>query len=131
VLAINVEARGWDDILVRALTVTLEEHFSTVLALPLSEPPNALGNLLVLAANRDLDFPEEKLPHPKDFLPFPNQHFAVLQMNHAWDNRFHPDTQGVPVLTDDLNPVDIWAERINLAARKSLHQYWSQRGFEW
>ena len=131
VLAINVEAQGWDDILVRALTVTLEEHFSTVLALPLAEPPNALGNLLVLAANRDLEFAPEKLPHPKDFLPFPTEHFAVLQMNHAWDNRFHPETQGVPVLTDDLNPVDIWAERINLAARMSLHPYWSQRGFEW
>jgi spermidine synthase len=131
VLAINVEAKGWDDVLVRALTVTLEQHFSTVVALPVSEPPNALGNLLVLAANRDLEFPEEKLPHPQDVEQDPSMHFAVVQMNHAWDNRFHPETRGVSVLTDDRNPVDIWAERINLAARKGLHRYWSQRGFEW
>ena len=41
---------------------------------------------------------------------------------HAWDNRFTVDPAGVPVLTDDHNPVDIWAERVNLAARRVLHE---------
>ena len=131
VLAINVEAKGWDDILVRALAATLGGQFETVLALPCSEPPNALGNVLLLASNRELDFPEERLPDPVALLPDPDAHFTVVQMNHAWDNRFSPETAGAPVLTDDRNPVDIWAERINLAARRNLHTFWSRRGYEW
>ena len=41
--------------------------------------------------------------------------------NHAWDNRYEPPAAGGSVLTDDLNPVDLWAEAINLEARKVLH----------
>jgi hypothetical protein len=31
-------------------------------------------------------------------------------------------TGGGLVLTDDLNPSDLWAERIDLVARKDLHR---------
>ena len=47
------------------------------------------------------------------------------------DNRFEVDGTGVPVLTDDLNPIDIWAERINLVARKDLHEYFDEPGMTW
>ena len=50
---------------------------------------------------------------------------------HAWDNRFEVDPEGVRVLTDDLNPVDVWSERVNLASRKGLHEYFGSGGLAW
>jgi hypothetical protein len=35
------------------------------------------------------------------------------------------------VLTDDLNPVDLWAERINLAARRDLHRFFGHETTSW
>ena len=78
---------------------------------------------MLLAANRELELIEE-LPPTRD--RFSN----AYPKNHAWDNRFEPELSGVSVLTDDLNPVDIWAERINLAARKNLHAYF-EHGSSW
>jgi hypothetical protein len=46
---------------------------------------------------------------------------AAYDRAHAWDNRFVPATEGLPIVTDDRNPVDLWSERINLAARRLLH----------
>lgn len=127
VLAINIESRGWYDPLVTSLCATLGEEFSQVLALPLAEPRDRLGNLVLMASNREeLEFPEGMLGRPYDFLPEPALHNVVVTRNHAWDNRFTPGREGAPVLTDDLNPVDLWAEQINLAARKALHN-----DYEW
>jgi hypothetical protein len=44
-------------------------------------------------------------------------------MNHAWDNRFVPETQHAQTFTDDLNPVDVLSEGINLASREDYHNY--------
>jgi hypothetical protein len=68
---------------------------------------------------------------PRDYLPEPYMHWVVVQRNHAWDNRFVPDTSGAPILTDDLNPVDLWAERINRVARKELHDFFKEDGLSW
>jgi len=131
VLAVNVEAQGWDDVLVRSLAATLRSSFRTVYALPTSEPPNTLGNVILVGANRELEIPDEKLPNPVVYLPYPDAHFAVVQLNHAWDNRFEPETQGARVVTDELNPVGVWAERINRAGRSDLHRYWRHAGLGW
>lgn len=114
VLAINVECIGWDDVLVRSLAATLREEFAHVLALPIAEPPDQLGNLILLASQREFGLATEIPATPDRFS-------TVYDKNHAWDNRFEPEAQGAPVLTDDLNPVDIWSDRINLAARRDLH----------
>lgn len=114
VLAINVECIGWDDLLVRSLAATLREEFAHVLALPIAEPPDQLGNLILLASQRELGLATEIPATPDRFS-------TVYDQNHAWDNRFEPEAKGAPVLTDDLNPVDIWSDRINLAARRDLH----------
>jgi spermidine synthase len=122
ILALNIEADGWYDTLVRSLGRTLGTQFSQVLALPLAEPRNAFGNLVLLASNRAaMEFPEEMMGRPYDFLGEEYLHDVVVTRNHAWDNRFMPDPEGVPVLTDDLNPVGLWAEKINRQARKILH----------
>jgi predicted membrane-bound spermidine synthase len=132
IFAINIEAVGWKDQIVKSLTTTLKRHFNEVLALPISEPPNTLGNVVLLASRRrHLDFPDEMLGRPIDYLRDNYMHWYILQMNHAWDNRFVPETDSNLLLTDDLNPVDLRAEEINNTARKQLHSYFGEDGLSW
>jgi len=116
ILALNVISVGWRDLLVRSLAATLETRFSSIRALPIAEPPNRLGNVILLARNGPLELPEQ-LP------PSELRDSAEYDRNHAWDNRFEPETKGAPVLMDDRNLVDLWAERINLEMRKGLHAH--------
>jgi spermidine synthase len=123
-LAINVECVGWNDPLVGALARTLRRSFRHVEALPIVEPPSQFGNLVLLASDRSLDLPQD--------LPVPIDRFSLeYDQAHAWDNRFEPDSVGVPVLTDDFNPVDAWSGRINLAARQLFHTGLDVRGIAW
>jgi spermidine synthase len=131
VLVVNTETVGWDDPLVPALTATMGEQFRNIFALPTAEPPNALGNMVFLASNRAMEIPEADLGNPYDYLPEPYMHWAVVQRIHAWDNRFVPKTAGAHVMTDDLNPVDLWAEGINRASRKDLHELFGKNGMDW
>jgi spermidine synthase len=119
ILAVNVESIGWTDIIVRSLDATLKTRFSHVLALPIAEPPNRLGNVILFASDREFKLLKEISPPTWRFS-------AEYDQTHAWDNRFEPSIDGVPVLTDDLNPVDVWAERINLAARRNLQKYFGR-----
>ncbi|HEX5130976.1 MAG TPA: fused MFS/spermidine synthase [Candidatus Krumholzibacteria bacterium] len=121
VLAVNTETREWNDILVRSLAATIGTQFEHVVALPTAEPPNTLGNVVLMASDRELEIDETLLGHPAEFLPYPYRHWTVVERNHAWANRFEPDTSGVPILTDDRNPVSLWAEDINRAARDGMH----------
>lgn len=122
-LAVVVESVGWKDPLIRSLAATLGPEFKTVLAMPTSEPPNSLGSVILMASNRDLEIAEEQLPNPYDHIPDPLDHWNVLQMVHAWDNRIAMDVRGIPVLTDDRNPAEAWGERINLASRGEVHEF--------
>jgi spermidine synthase len=132
VFAINVQSVGWKSIIVKSIATTLKTHFTDVIALPLHEPPNKLGNVILLAANRKLDFPDEVLGRPVDYVDIdPYEHWVVVQRNHAWDNRFVPDTEGIQILTDDRNPVDVWSEQINFIERKDLHQFFGKHGLSW
>lgn len=131
VLAINVEAVGWHDPIVARFVATLRRSFPHAVALPISEPPNSLGNLILLASQRPLEFPEDRLERPYAYLPQPYLHWCSIQKNHAWNNRFEPPIDGVRPFTDDLNPVDLLAETVNVAARKSLHESESLRGVSW
>ncbi|RPH98668.1 MAG: hypothetical protein EHM72_12635 [Calditrichaeota bacterium] len=121
-LAINVISEGWNSKFLSALASTIQEHYRHVLALPCHEPPNTLGNIILLASDKEITMPEEWLPRPFDFLYDSYLHWAVVQKNHAWDNRFEPTTANARVLTDDLNPVDLWAEEINLASRLAYRE---------
>jgi hypothetical protein len=122
IFAINIEVVGWKDPIVTSLATTLKQHFNEVLALPISEPPNTLGNVVLLGSrSRHLDFPDEMLGRAIDYLRDTYMHWYILQLNHAWDNRFDPETDSNLILTDDLNPVDVRAEEINNIERKQLH----------
>jgi spermidine synthase len=124
VLALNVEAVGWDDPIIRSLAATAEQQFAHVLVLPIAEPPSCVGNLVLLASNSRLDLDEEP-PVPRDrFSP-------AYDRAHAWDNRFEADVTGSRVLTDDRNPIGVWSERVNLAARRELHASFAKHGVAW
>lgn len=131
VLAMNIETREWNDILTRSLAATLATQFAHVLALPIAEPPNTLGNVVLLASDRPMEMEEDVLGDPHAALPFPYLHARVVERRHAWANRFEPNTAGVPVLTDDRNPVDIWAEGINSTARRQMHSEQGWDNFAW
>ena len=128
VFAINLESNGWNGLIVRSLAATLKPHFSKVLALPAHGESDGLGNMVIFAANRELaatrGTPQWKIP-PREYLLSMD-----YRRDYAWDNRFVPETRHVPVLTDDLNPVDLWSEEINFIARKDLHSYF-ERGLSW
>lgn len=124
VLAMNIESVGWDDIIVSSLAKTIGTQFENVIVLPIAEPPDQIGNIVLLASNRPLDLLEEIDPPLNRFSP-------EYDRTHAWDNQFLPDSSGIPILTDELNPVDIWAERVNLVARKQLHDYFRGRVQSW
>ncbi|HUU46621.1 MAG TPA: fused MFS/spermidine synthase [Acidobacteriota bacterium] len=124
ILAMNVEAVGWHDVIVRSLAATARRQFEHVTVLPIAEPPTQIGNLVILASRRALALDEE--------LPVPMDRFSPeYDRAHAWNNRFAADTAGAPVLTDELNPVDVWSERVNLAARKELHVFFDEQGIAW
>jgi spermidine synthase len=118
ILVLNVEAVGWQDPLVHALAATLRTQFREVVALPTAEPPDQLGNVVLMASDGPLELELDRLGDPVATLADEDEHFGVLSRRHAWDNRYRPDRGRV--LTDDWNPVDLRAEEINLAARRAL-----------
>ncbi len=123
ILAVNVEAVGWDAALIQSVAKTLRQHFQTVIALPTAEPPNVLGHVVLLAANRTLAIDDEVLGHPSDYVNLdPYLHWVVIQRNHGWANRYEPDSVKAELLTDDFNPKDLWAETINLAIREKMKE---------
>jgi spermidine synthase len=124
IVAVNVLTVGWKSDIVISTAATLETSFRNVLALPIPEPPNTLGNVVVLAAHRPIELRREL---ERSFSRFSEEY----DMNHAWDNRFRPDTKNALILTDDRNPVDLWGERINLVDRKDTRDYFRDAGFSW
>jgi spermidine synthase len=128
VLVINIEVLGWHHILVRSLAATLKKSFSQVLALPAYQSPEKIGNIVMLASNRELKL---NRPVEGDITDLNYVLTPVYYQNQAWSNRFAPDIREVPVLTDDLNPVDLWAEATNLTARRDLHRYFEESGLSW
>jgi len=128
VLAVNIESPGWHHILIRSLAATLQTQFKHVLALPTTQSQNKLGNIILLASNREWQLSDAaSWRHVNAGYELGPNYYKNL----AWQNRFTPDTRNVPVLTDNLNPVDLWSERINLEARKVLHRYFEESGVSW
>jgi spermidine synthase len=126
ILTVNIGSTGWHDQIVYSLAATIEASFENVLALPIAEPPNTPDNLVLLASNRSLELSEDKEP------PLPVDRFtAVYDRFHAWENRFRPDTQHALTLTDERNPIDLWAEAMNVTVRKNFHEYFGNSGADW
>jgi spermidine synthase len=120
ILALNVEAIGWHDRLIESVGATLARSFAHVIALPIAEPPNQLGNLVLAASDRELSVPDSLLGDPVASLTDEYDHWRVLTRMHGWHNQFVPGGARAIVLTDDRNPADLWSAQINLVARRQL-----------
>lgn len=121
IFAVNLEVRGWDDLVVASVAATLKQHFEWVLALPADHNPQRLGNLVLLAANHELK-PWRQFHGANRSPKFTwNRHYQ----QQAWNYRFVPDYRNASVLSDDLNPIELWSEQINYQARKALHHYFA------
>lgn len=115
ILAANVITRGWRSRVVKSVSASIRVTLPHLSVLPIAEPPNTLGNVIILAADRKL----EPLEEPS----IPESRFSVdYNRFHAWENRFEPAADRGMILTDDLNPIDIWSEKINLLNRRKLHR---------
>ena len=128
ILAINTESIGWEDLIIRSMTATLEPHFDEVQVLPTTTSEEDLGNVVFLASNRVLSRPVNERPDITDLDYGRSLEFVK---DRAWDNRFTPQRGDAPILTDDFNPVDLWSERINLTARENLHEYFEGGRLSW
>jgi spermidine synthase len=131
IVAVNLQAVGWDALIVRSVAATLRRHFRNVIALPTHEPPNAVGNVVLLVSDRDLELPEDAIPNAADYVEDDYAHWMLIQMNHAWDNRFEPETEKAQIITDDKNPVELWSEAVNLAERRELHRFLGDNLLAW
>ncbi|MEW6278588.1 MAG: fused MFS/spermidine synthase, partial [Candidatus Eremiobacterota bacterium] len=122
-LALHMEAVGADDPLLTGIAATLRQVFPNVQAVPASVFDNGLTNYVIFCSRRPLEPSQD--PAPLD----PSEAIRWQQRWDAWNRRLTP-TPGV-VLTDDHNPVDLWAERLNLAERQLLHRYYGSEGVSW
>jgi spermidine synthase len=120
ILVMNVETVGWQDPLAHALVATLHTQFHNVIALPTAEPPDQLGNVILMASDRQLDATAEQVGDAEMSLEDEDEHFRVVSRIHAWNNQYIPEHGRV--LTDDWNPVDVRAEEINRVAREALRR---------
>lgn len=128
IFVINIETLGWENLIIKSLAATLKSHFPDILALPAYQDSDGLGNMILFACDRKLNLPYEI----QYKLPPPGYKFTLsYYRDFAWENRFTLDPHNAPVLTDDLNPVDLWTEAINLIARKGLHSYFKESGLSW
>jgi spermidine synthase len=128
ILGINLESVGWRHRIVLSVAATLRRHFANIIVLPMAEPPNTIGNVVILASDEAFTLARELPRHYHDpFYRFSDQYHR----NHAWDNQFIPPTEGVQIITDDLNPVDLWSEDVNFVARKNLHSYFEKNKLGW
>jgi hypothetical protein len=103
---------------VKAVAATLRTQFAHVVALPEEAAAGNLGNVVLLASHTSLDVGADCDAFERGFA------------RRGWTNRFVLDIEGAPVLTDDLNPVDLWSERINVLARQDLHRYFGEIGLK-
>jgi spermidine synthase len=120
IVVVNIETVGWQDPLAHALVATLRSQFRDVFALPTAEPPDQIGNVVLMASDRTLDLDPALLGDPVGSLSDEDEHFRVVARMHAWNNRYRPGRGRV--LTDDWNPADLRAEEINRAARIKLRE---------
>ena len=117
IFAIAVESAGWKDEIVQTLSATLAAAFRQVIVLPISEPPNKFGSIVLMASNTArndlLRDPERNLDYSPEWRYGPE-----YQKAHAWDNHFSIVQTGAPMQTDGNNS---W-ERILAAIRAEAHK---------
>jgi spermidine synthase len=129
VFALNIETIGWNDPIIATVGATMHTAFPDVVAFPIEEPPNQFGNIILMGSATPLQARRE--PERNELFDPDWRYGPGYQKVHAFDNQFVPSMKNVRPLTDDLNPIELRAETINLAARVQLHKYFEKAGVSW
>ncbi|MBN1412510.1 MAG: fused MFS/spermidine synthase [Spirochaetales bacterium] len=126
ILAVNIVGMSRDRELLPSTCATLKRVFPRINILPLpSENVNdTLASYIILASENEFELQRDLPENPPVYsMPY--------YMVRSWHNRYEPDTKTGMVITDDLNPVDIWSEAINLEDRKYLRSEFGFSGVNW
>jgi spermidine synthase len=122
IFAIAVESVGWKDEMVRSLAATLGAAFRQVIVLPIAEPPNMFGSIVLMASNTPrndlLRDPERNLDYSPEWRYGPE-----YQKAHAWDNHFSILPAGARVQTDEENSWATILATIRAEAAKQPKEY--------
>lgn len=121
ILAIAVETIGWNDPVVLSISKTLGEVFSETLVLPISEPPNMFGSIVLIAMNTKRDLIRDP---DRNYFYHPDWRYGPeYQKVHAWDNHFTPHISGGIIFSDTYNRRDQMFTRIADSARMQPKHY--------
>ena len=113
---IALECAGWRDEVVRAVASTLGEAFPNVTVLPIAEPPNRFGSIVVIASERAHDELVREVGRNEGLDP--EWRFGPgYQETHAWDNRFVMQPDPLLVQTAEQNRIGRMFETIDDSAR--------------
>jgi len=102
VLAVSLESIGWHDEVTSTLAATLAECFPRVFVLPMAEPPNKFGSIVLLALRAKRDDLLRDTERNDLHSPF-WRYGPEYQKTHAWDNHFVADIHNARVQTDAAN----------------------------
>jgi len=104
ILGIAVESVGWNDAIVQSIGATLKEVFKDIIVLPIAEPPDKFGSIVILATNTNRNIVFD--PNRNTSLDPEWRYGQEYQKTHAWDNHFTPDTHNGIILDDAFNRYD-------------------------
>lgn len=121
IFAIAIQSVGWHDALVVSLGRTLKEIFKKVLVLPIAEPPNTFGSIVLLATDAPRDLAQE--PERNTEFDPEWRYGAGYQRTHAWDNSFVPEVENGKLLTDGTSRLDTLFTKIADSARVQNPHY--------
>jgi spermidine synthase len=97
-VAVAFEAVGWHDLLVESVGKTMARVFRQVLVLPIVEPPDRFGSVVLIGTNDPRDLVRD--PDRNAFY-YPDWRYGPeYQKVHGWDNHFPIDTTRGMVFTD-------------------------------
>ena len=120
-VGIAVESVGWNDAVVQSLCATLKAVYKNVFVLPIAEPPDQFGSIVILATNSDKNIVRD--PSRNTSLDPDWRYSSEYQKTHAWDNHFTPNTGNGTILTDGFNRYDTMFTKLIDSARAHGNDY--------
>ena len=122
VLAIAMESIGWNDPMVRSVSATLQQCFTETFVLPIAEPPDRFGSIVLLASNARHDDLIRDVPRNTNLDPF-WRYSTEYEKTHAWDNRFTLKPDQDRIQTDQRSTWEDHYRRISQEASKLDKNY--------
>ena len=114
-VGVAVESVGWTDAIVQSLCATLKEVYKNVTVLPIAEPPDQFGSIVILATNSNNNIVRD--PSRNTSLDPDWRYSSEYQKTHAWDNHFTPKIVNRTILTDGFNRYDTMFTKLIDSAR--------------